>query len=224
MNTAAQYNIPMVDFMGKKRTIDELSQEESDELGAMIMKIYAIGSLAWDYAGTCRDIAAELRIQETKKLSRLVKQLKEDYDRCRQGALSGDNVELEKQLGEDFEADMDEALRKLNYGIEADRKVSDLTLMHKYLVKSTQMAMTMLDAMRLMEYDIRKWFTAHGVGSQKILTAHYDKLRQVLPGFAGNCYDPFSEARRITAAVIRNKMDQLIIEQTGGFEIRQING
>lgn len=219
MNFTPQYRIPMVDFIGRPKTINDAPQ---DELGAKLLILYALGSLAWDYAGTCRDIVADQRIEETKVLSRKIRKLKEDYDRTRNSAIHTESRRIEKDFGESVEEQFNDSIVKLNYGIANERKVSELSFMQQSLVKSVQMAMTVLDAMALYENDCRAWLKRQGINHSVLLTKHFDELRRLLPGFAGDCYNPWSEARRITAAKLFNKIRNLKVRCKDGFEIHTI--
>lgn len=59
-------------LMSPPKTTKDLPQRP---LARMATKLYLLGALAWDYADTVCNIAASLRICETKPASRAVREL-----------------------------------------------------------------------------------------------------------------------------------------------------
>lgn len=172
----------------------------------MVVKMLLLGTLAWDYTDTVLKIAAQMQIQETKKVSRAIKEIKREYDQFISPMLHGDDTRFLSGLSVLFEDVNAKAFKRLCDGlaVEIGSKVtpSDEEM---YLLKAVQMVMTVLDAMNLYDADCRAWMEAEGVPNHTVIPSHFARLAILIPQYAGNCYDPKSESRRITAKILYNE-------------------
>lgn len=93
-NTLTSRTMPDLGVSAKFTIFDEPKRQEDEEmrLSRILDKDtlfrfayvpFVIAQLVWDYAETITDMAAMLRINETRKLCRAVKELRRDYDRIR---------------------------------------------------------------------------------------------------------------------------------------------
>lgn len=196
------------------KTIEDLPQKP---LLRMMAKICIVGSLAWDYAETVRTLAAQMRLPDTIKLSRAMRELHADFDRFRQTSLSAADVRKETNLGLLFEQICEEHLSKFSYGFNSEKEIAMLSDDFRMLVKAVQMAMTVIDAMKLYAADCDRWITENGVfAAHSVLPDHFRRLALLLPGFAGDCYNPDSESRRITARILYNEIKRIDIYDENG--------
>lgn len=178
-------------------------------LARMAVKIYLLGCLAWDYADTVCNVAATLRLKETRALSRSVRELKRDYDRFRNRMMDSESLAKESELALMYEDICEEHFQKLNYGIEADKYSAGLKEDYMLLVKAVQMAMTVLDVMKAYARECDEWIRSLGVHVHSILDDHFRSLAVLLPGFAGNAYNANAEARKITANILLNEIKSI---------------
>lgn len=199
--------IPKLDIgMAVRKPV--LPERQLMKMGAVIC---VLGSLAWDYAETCRDIAAQMGIPETRRLSRAVRELHEDYSRLHRASLSDADIKKETDLGLLFEQLCERHLRKLNHGIASEDRNASINDDYLMLVKAVQMAMAVMDAMRLYAAECDRWIMRHGVYAHSILPDHFKRLAVLLPEFAGDCYNKDSESRRITARALLNELKTIDI-------------
>lgn len=186
-------------------------------LARMAAKLYFLGALAWDYADTVCNVAASLHIKETKPLSRAVRELNRDYDRFRNRFLNGNDLEAETRLAILFEDVCQKHFTKLNYGVASDKSVNGLSRDYEMLVKAVQMAMTVIDTMKLYAAECDDWIRKQGVTDRhSILSDHFLRLAILLPQFAGDCYNPNSEARKITAKILNKELHLIDIHDDNG--------
>lgn len=68
----------------RKFTEDEIIQRIDKETLFLLAYVpFVIGEVAWDYADSCMDMAKLLRLHETKRLCRRIRELRNGYDRIR---------------------------------------------------------------------------------------------------------------------------------------------
>lgn len=76
--------------------------------------------------------------------------------------------------------------------------------------QAVQMAMTVIDAMRLYAARCDRWVGSFGVrGRHSMLHDFFPRLAMLLPEFAGDCYDPASPSRKATAAILEKELSNI---------------
>ena len=192
-----------------RKSLDDVPQLK---LGYMAVKVYLIGALVWDYTDTVLDIAAQMRLGGgCKKLARAIREIHKDYDYIRSKDLNSNHVKREWELAELFEDINKETFSRLCNGlINEIRHDTNLDKDYETLVEAVQIAMTVLDALRLYadqcDKVIRKYYPN---APHSILPDHFTKLAMLLPEYAGNCYNRNSEARYITARILLNEINKI---------------
>lgn len=198
------YRIPA----SPRRSIADVPQRE---LTYRTIKLYIVGALVWDYALTVLDIAAQMRITPVKKLSRAVREIHKDYERIRSLDLDEKHIRQEWQLAETFEAINRDNFKQLCAGLVSEiRSGTSLNKEYEMLVEAVQMAMTVLDALKMFagECDafIRKYYPE---APHSILPDHFSRLAVLLPEYAGDCYDRHSRARKLAAESLLNEINKM---------------
>lgn len=188
----------------KRRTLADIPERIC--LGWAI-RLFGLGSLAWDYADTVLDCAIIMRKPETKKLVRAVRNIKTEYDRFRARSINESYIKRETQIGLDFEEIFQEHLEKLHYGLKNELARYTLEADSAALVEAVQQCLTLIDAMKLFAADCNRQIDEDGTHS--ILPHHFEALARLIAEFAGDAYDRNSETRRITAKVIYNELKSL---------------
>lgn len=153
MNKPLPRNIDYVVSAPRRRSIADVPQRE---LTYRTVKLYIVGSLVWDYALTVLDISAQMRIGgPVKKLSRAVREIHKDYERIRSLDLDEKHIRQEWQLAEMFESINRENFKRLCAGLAAElRQSTSLGKEYEMLVEAVQMAMTVLDALKMFAANI----------------------------------------------------------------------
>lgn len=188
--------IPATIYTPPRRTVDDIPVRP---LARIAIRLYLVGALAWDYADTILDIAASMRLAHTRRHSREVRQLRLDYDRARQYLIDPDHVAKETELSLIFESIAEPTLTKLNDGLVAELASFRLSADHAILIRSVQIAMTLLDVMKQYAVQCDTWIKSFGVNGHSILDKRFVRLAATLPHFAGQYYDPASPSRREAA-------------------------
>lgn len=151
----------------KKKTKEDLPL---DALTRMVAKSCVLGALAWDYADTVLRLAANMRLSETKSLSRAVKELRKEYLWFRHGVVDAGHLEKETELAVLFEDINVKAFSRLCQGLRLEiGRDTHLNEDYTMLVCAVQMAMTVIDTMR--PYDARcgEWTQSQGVENLTVI-------------------------------------------------------
>lgn len=213
MNTKTP--LPPLTRIPRNRRVElarEIPEEKMLEWGA---KIFVLMNLSWQYVETICDIVVQLRQPETKPLVRAVRELKLEYDRYRAKALDRKFVDRETAIAETFEERYSKVFRSLYYGIDFEVSKLGVDPKHKPLVIATQQALTLMDSVkaysRICEREILRRYSIkadEGCFMQK----HFKLLFTMVPQFAGDCYQPDMQARKISANAIAERMNESIIK------------
>lgn len=191
----------------KPKTKEDLPQEA---LAQMVAKTCVLGALAWDYADTVVNLASSMKIEKTKGLSRAVRQLYGEYRWLRHNVIDSGHADKEKELAELFEDINAKAFSRLCQGLRLEiGRDTGLNEEYTMLVCAVQMAMTVIDAMRLLDAEYGRWMESQGVAGLTVIPPPFNRLAILLPEFAGDCYNPKSEARRITSRILYNEIGRV---------------
>lgn len=200
---------PPVNLLPRRKTLDDVPQTQ---LSHMTVKLYLVGALVWDYTDTVLDIAAQMRIGgATKKVSRVIRELRKDYDYIRSKDLDRNHIKCELKLARQFENINEENFSRLCNGLLTEIR-HDTTLDKDYvlLVEAVQMAMTIIDTMKLFAVQCDKFIRKfYPTAPHSILPDHFEKLSILIPEFAGDCYDRHSQSRYITARILLNEINKI---------------
>lgn len=181
-------------------------------LARFVLKTYILGALAWDYAETVCEIAAAMRNPHTKGLCRTVRALRREYDDTRKRFLDNYHTDEEHRLAELFESVQSTTFSRLCYGLrnEISRIAPGLDADNVSLVQAVQMAMAVISAVMMFDKDFSDWVATYGARKKyTCLPVEFGRLATVLPEFAGDCYDPNSDARRITSVVLYRELKSI---------------
>ena len=181
------------------------------KLSAMGVKLYIVGALAWDYADSVLNIAAQMRIPQTKRLCRTIRALRCNYDKMRALSLDREHIRCEWNLAEMFEGICKSHFQKLCLGLRNEiRRDTELNPQYVMLVEAVQMAMTLIDTLKLYAAEcdsfIRNYYPT---APHSILPDHFKSLATLLPEFAGDCYDASSYSRSTTARILLKEINDI---------------
>lgn len=183
------------------------------------VKIFLVGALVWDYTDTVLQIAAQMRIGNgTQKVSRAIRELKQDYDWMCRRHIDMEHVRRICDLSLLFEHINDANLTKLNYGLRQEiRRDTELDEDYVMLLDAVQTALTVLDALKLYAAQCDAEIRKHYPGApHSCLPDHYRKLGELLPLYAGDHYKQDSESRRITARILLNEINLIDLYDENG--------
>lgn len=193
----------------RRRTVDDIPVRP---LAQRAVKLYLVGNLAWDYTDTVLNIASSLRRDSTRALSRSVRQLRLDYDRTRQYLIDPAHEAKETELALLFEVASVPVLDELNRSLVAELAPLRLDTDNAMLVRSVQMALTLIDVMKRYASVCDAWIKSFGVHGHSILDDRFRRLALLLPHFAGDCYNPASPARSKAADLLYTSLLDIEIQ------------
>lgn len=175
-------------------------------------RLYTLMNLAWDYVDTVCDLCINMRLTQTKRLVRAIRQTKRDYDRFRQSSVDGRMLAEETERGLDFEEWFSADFDKLFNGLSNDVGKLGLTKEHAQLVIAVQQALTIMDAVsiyaRRCDSTLKSRYDFH-TADRCLVQSDFLKLYGLVPQFAGDCYNPDLEARRLTANILANRLQTI---------------
>lgn len=192
----------------RKKTIEAVPDEV---LVDMSTRLFALMNLTWDYVDTICDLCVSLKISETKPLVRKIRELKKDYDKFRWPSMGAAHERGEQMLGLEIEETLSEDFDRLFNGVEHEVNKLDLTKDHKALVIATQQALTLMDAVKIFAKRCDKKIASYDVWICDCCMVQTDflKLYPLIPLFAGDCYQHNLSARKLSAGIIANKLQDL---------------
>lgn len=171
-------------------------------------------NLTWDYVDTICDLCIGMRLEPTKRLVRQIRGLKREYDHFRWCCIDRDMENSETDHGLRIEDSFRDDFGKLLNGIEIEVNKLDLIKSHKSLVIAVQQALTLMDAVKI----YARWCDSQ-IASYDVwvcdccmVQTEFLKLYPIIPEFAGDCYQPDIEARRLTAGILANRLRSIRLE------------
>ena len=177
--------------------------------------LYTLMNLGWDYVDTVLDVVVQMRLSETKKLVRAVRNLRREYDQFRSTAIHGREEREERACAEAFEDFVQTHLSRLFNALEFETMKQDIRKDYATLVIAVQQAMTVLDAVsiyaRRCDSEIR---TRYGIDvpDRCMVQREFLELYSLVPQFAGDCYDKDLPARRLTSGILINELQKTDID------------
>lgn len=194
----------------------KITDVPEDILTTIRVRMYAIGALVWDYVDSVLDMAKMLRRPETRKLSRAVRQLRDDYDRHRaKNHADRDYLEREMQWALDFEEYLRKPLREFVKGVKQEQEATygEVEPEHGYLIMGVQQAMAMVDAIIHYTKGCDRAIARYGVpmGGKTICPPMFRKLATLLPEFAGDMWIAESESRKKAAEQIALELTKIVV-------------
>lgn len=195
----------------QKKTIRDVPKEI---LADMSIRLFALMNLTWDYIDTICDLCVSLRISETKPLVRTVRELKREYDKFRWSVVDSDHEKKETNTGLEIEEKLSADFDRLFNGVELEVNRLKLKREHKTLVIATQQALTLMDAVKIFARRCDKKIASYDVWVCDccMVMTEFMKLYPLIPEFAGDCYQPDLDARKLSAGIIANKLHDLELE------------
>lgn len=194
-----------VRVIGSARDLD-MTRGEARQLTRYALAHDILANLAWSYIDTVIKVASDKHISELKEVARRLRQAQRAYEQQRHSYLLDDISGHMAVISDGLEEECEVQLNQLCFGVANDRSASGLEGPDMMLVKSVQMAMTILDAIAANDRLTDTYISSHHISdTARRYNAYFVVARQLVPLFAGDCYAPRLEARRIVARFVHNK-------------------
>lgn len=208
---------PLSDYRAPLRPPEPTTRDiPLDLLSHMAVKLHLIELLAWDYADTVISWSGEaMSIQETKRLSRRLRQLKVEYDRFHSRSIDDESTRHTFDLALLFESVCKPHLSKLRFGLtnELKKAFPDLSEKSFTLLMATQELLTITDTMKLFAAECDATIRSYGVNKHSILCDEAAQLAKLAPEYLGDCTS-YPEARKLTARILLNELKQIELCET----------
>lgn len=216
MNTPSlRLNLTAVSERPKPRFVEIADAVPRDILLHWAANLYTLMNLAWDYVETVLDVVIQMRVTETKPLVRRIRELKREYDRFRSRALDSRAERNERECAEAFEDFVQKHLSRLFNALEFETMKQDIRKDYATLVIAVQQAMTILDTVSLYarkcDKEIREKYKV-AVPDMCMVQKEFLPLYNLIPQFAGDCYDKNLPARKLTAGILINELSKTDID------------
>jgi hypothetical protein len=169
---------------------DRIKEELDNETLYRVAYIpYVVGAIAWDYSETLCDQAAIMKIQETKKLSRAIKQLRLEYDRFRQQKIFSRYQKQEMKHCEEFQDIYSDFIGEIFNDILSQVHCYYPKLKKEYTYYLATVYMTMVVLKGLFQY--ARWCddkidSVVGKAKHSILPSHFNRLYALVQAFLGD--------------------------------------
>lgn len=150
---------------------------------------FVIARLVWDYADTIIDICIQMRLTETKRLSRAIRQLKAEYDRMRLPYIDKEHEDNEELNMLVFEDAIDEYTRLffLNLRGQVEREYPELAPEYRQLIYAVYQCKAMHRAcMAYAEYQRKRVGAKLNWELTSMLPPQVRALEPLIIAFAGD--------------------------------------
>lgn len=151
---------------------------------------FVIAEVVWDYVDTILDLACLLKLQQTKRLCRAMRELRRDYDRSRAPFIDDKSREVETEHMIAFQDEFRAYFNKLWLAVKFNLRQRHGHLEENYemLVCAVHMSMVCFKALR----KFTNWAdtlieSKCGRANHSIMPDQIRRLGILLPEFAGDC-------------------------------------
>ncbi|MCM1296829.1 MAG: hypothetical protein NC311_14925 [Muribaculaceae bacterium] len=198
---------------GFARTKD-LSDIPVDTLLLIRVRMYALGALVWDYTDSVLLTASNMRIEDTIRLSRAVRELRTDYDTTRKERSDRNYLEREMNWALDFEELLQDRLDRFvtDIGNELEEAFGRISPEYRVFLIGVQQAAMMLEALMTFVEGCDKAISDFGVElmGRSIMPRQFRKLAILIPEFAGDMWLAKSPSRNRTAKEVAMELTRIV--------------
>lgn len=193
---------------------DTIYAVPDDKLVEWSLKLFSLMNLTWTYVDTICDLCVQMRRKETKGLVRTVRELKREYDRFRQYCMPPELEKDEERRALLFEEYYSTDFDRLFNGLHNEVSKLGLDEDNRIYVIAVQQCLTLIDAVKLYARWCDAEIAKYGAWVCDCCMVHsaFLMLAELMPRFAGDCYQPDLETRRLTAGILKNRLLTLKID------------
>lgn len=202
--------------------IDNLPLKLMRDLGA---KLYLLANLSWGYVDTVCSMCIEIRLDETKKLVREIRNLKREYDRFRAPTMGDMETRQEEEMGAWFEESFLNDFNTLynQMEMESGRTLPDRQL--KMFVVALHQALTLIEAVKKFALYGDERIKEHGAWTCRycMLQKEYLLMHDVLKRFPSADNERFKPLRERSASILVNRLHQIevSVNEDGNIQLRE---
>lgn len=178
-------------------------------------KLYAMCALGWDYVETLCDQCIIMRLNATKPLVRKIRELKRSYEQFRSCVMTQEASDNEMEHALNFEEYVRDDFNKLMNAVEPEVNKLDLLPDHRLLVMAVHKALAVMEAVKQYAQWCDRQIASYGVWVCDccMVQTEFLQLYPLIPLFAGDCYQPDIEGRRLTASILVNRIMKMGLDE-----------
>ena len=185
------------------------------ELGA---KLYLLMNLTWGYVETVICLCKDLRLVETKKDAREIRELKRSYDQFRSNTMGDLETAQETEMGEWFEEIFSHDFDKLFASIDMEATKLSKSSADKMLIVAVHQCLTLIEAVKMFAIYGDERIKEHGAWTCKycMVQTEFLKMHEVMKNYPTGRDERFSALRNISAKILTNRLHQLDVGTENG--------
>ncbi len=198
----------------RKQQVLEKVPEET--LWRMIATIAIISNWAWSWVETTLDLAKLMQLEETKQLSRKIRELQREKDRYRATIISSRYAQAEAQFVDDFQDAFGDHIDKLHCAVQnaINHDHPDGEYNFKMLLQAVYEAYTAIEVVRLFSDYCKQIMQEYGVTGYTLVDPQISEVQRLLPQFCGDWWKGLPEPCKFTAKILHNEIIKFkLIEQ-----------
>ena len=225
-------NLPFVSRFAPKPMTRKDFSEKVDNLPIKLMrdlgaKLYLLANLSWGYVDTVCSMCIELRLEETKKLMREIRNLKREYDRFRAPTMGDLETRQEEEMGVWFEESFLNDFNALYNQMDMESGRSFTDKRQKMYVVSLHQALTLIEAVKKFALYGDERLKEHGVWTCNycMLQKEYLLMHDVLKKFPSADDERFKPLRERSASILVNRLHQIevSVNKDGNIQLKTNN-
>lgn len=211
-NYEAGFHSKLAPQMPTKQEYDRMVKNiPSDIMLDCGARLYPLMNLTWGYVESICYLCKQMRLYETKKLTRQIKELKLNYDRFRQPCLGDKGEQQESNMGEWFEEKFTADFDKLFNGIDTLAKVVSENDNQRLICVAVHQALTLIEAVlkyaRKCDERVRK--TGMPACDYCFVQSDFLKMIDIVKKFPTAKDERFDPLRELSAKILENRLQQL---------------
>lgn len=209
-------NAPFVSRFAPKPMTREGFSEKINNLPLTLMrdlgaKLYLLANLSWGYVETVCGMCIEMRLEETKKLVREIRNLKREYDRFRAPTMGDIETRQEEEMGVWFEELFLNDFNTLYNQIDMESGRTFHDRQQRMYVVSIHQALTLIEAVKKFALYGDEKIKQHGAWTCPycMLQKEYLLMHDVLKKFPSAKDERFKPLRERSASILVNRLHQI---------------
>lgn len=195
--------------------VNKLPPKLMMEIGA---KLYLLMNLTWGYVDTILDLCREMRLSETKKLAREIKELKRGYDQFRSSSMGDLETAQEEEMGVWFEEIFSKDFKKLFASIDMESGRIAESKEQKILYVSVHQCLTLIEAVKVYARFCDGRIKEHGAWTCDycMVQTEFLKMHTIIKKYPSAMDPRFVPLREVSAKILANRLHQTDVGTENG--------
>lgn len=203
----------------REKTIEDIDNQLVTELS---VKLFLLMNLTWGYVDTICNLCAQMKIVETKPLTRQIKELKRQYLQFRHSVIPDKEEANEAERGEWFEEIFSADFDNLFNNIEMEAKRISKDESQRLLTIATHQALTLIEAVKKYARYCDQKIKEQGVWVCDccMVQTEFIKMIGIVRNFPTARDERFVPLRDISANILTNRLKSMEVWEEKDGRIR----